>query len=524
MIKTLRITLQLRITYKCNAVIYALRQLPLIGKHIPEALFGSAALKLLVTVIAIGWELVAAFLGKAVYFLLILAATGLLASTASLPVGEEGALFLHLYLLMTLFGARMNSCFLGAEYADYYAICLLGMDARRYILVSYGYELVKLLVGHLIFSVGFGLMVGAPLWLCLLMPFAVAGIKTAFNAVRISFYEKTGDKKAAVAELAYYVLVLAAAVVPPLLGWVLPVPACRIAAVTFLAAGLLCTRKLMIFRDYRVLFQQNYLDIQQTLKENESALADQSGNAISLDAGIVSSRRGFEYLNELFIKRHRKILWKPALFATGISLAVVALALVTIHVTPGDAEFINENIMSVLPIIPFVLYAMNRGTSFTQALFMNCDRSLLTYPFFKQRKAVLKLFAIRLREIVKVNLLPALVIALGLPLILYISGGTDDLMDYVVLFVSVVSISIFFSAHYLVLYYLLQPYTAGTELKNPVYQVITGLTYYACFLLMELTPPAFLFGLCSIVFCIAYCLIACVLVYLLAPRTFRIRA
>lgn len=59
------------------------------------------------------------------------------------------------------------------------------------------------------------------------------------------------------------------------------------------------------------------------------------------------------------------------------------------------------------------MYAINRGTGFTKALFMNCDHSLLTYSFYKQPKFILKLFQIRLREIIKVNLLPALVIGRG---------------------------------------------------------------------------------------------------------------
>lgn len=77
--------------------------------------------------------------------------------------------------------------------------------------------------------------------------------------------------------------------------------------------------------------------------------------------------------------------------------------------------------MVYLPYFVFIMYAINRGTGFTQALFMNCDHSLLTYSFYKQPKFVLKLFQIRLREIVKVNLLPAAVIGGGLAGLLYAS-------------------------------------------------------------------------------------------------------
>ena len=38
---------------------------------------------------------------------------------------------------------------------------------------------------------------------------------------------------------------------------------------------------------------------------------------------------------------------------------------------------------------------------------MNCDHSMLTYSCYKEPASILKLFRIRLREIMKINLLPA---------------------------------------------------------------------------------------------------------------------
>ena len=111
--------------------------------------------------------------------------------------------------------------------------------------------------------------------------------------------------------------------------------------------------------------------------------------------------------------------------------------------------------MTWLPYFAFILYLINRGTGFTSALFMNCDHSLLTYSFYKQPKFVLKLFQIRLREIIKINAVPALVIGIGLSVILFVSGGTENPLNYVVLVVSVLFMSMFFSIHYLTAYYLL---------------------------------------------------------------------
>ena len=136
---------------------------------------------------------------------------------------------------------------------------------------------------------------------------------------------------------------------------------------------------------------------------------------------------------------------------------------------------------------------------------------------------VLHLFRIRLLEIMKINLLPAVIIGSALPILLYLSGGTDNPLNYVVLLVSILCMSMFFSVHYLTIYYLLQPYNAGTEMKSGTYRLVLTVTYFVCFFLMQQRIPILLFGALAILFCVLYCIVACILVYKFAPRTFRIR-
>ena len=109
-------------------------------------------------------------------------------------------------------------------------------------------------------------------------------------------------------------------------------------------------------------------------------------------------------------------------------------------------------------------------------------------------------------------------------LLLFASGGTDNPLNYVIIVVSVVCMSIFFSVHYLTLYYLLQPYNAGTEVKSGFYQIIMMATYAVCYAMIYLRLPTFVFGLCTIAFCVLYSAVACLLVYKVAPKTFRIRS
>ena len=120
-------------------------------------------------------------------------------------------------------------------------------------------------------------------------------------------------------------------------------------------------------------------------------------------------------------------------------------------------------------------------------------------------------------------LVPALVIGAGLSAILYVSGGTENPLNYVVLVCSVTAMSVFFSIHYLIVYYLLQPYTAGTEMKSGTYRIVMALTYVGCYALMNLRLPILVFGVACIAFCVLYSVVASVLIYKYAPRTFRLR-
>ena len=169
------------------------------------------------------------------------------------------------------------------------------------------------------------------------------------------------------------------------------------------------------------------------------------------------------------------------------------------------------------------MYIINRGQVVSQAMFMNCDHSMLTYGFYREPKVILNLFRERLKSVIVINLLPALVIATGLVFLLYMSGGTTEWLEYPLLFFSIIAMSIFFSVHHLVMYYLLQPYNVHSELKSSTYTVVNAITYFACYYMLQIKMPIFIFGLMTIIFSILYCFISLILVYRFAPKTFKLR-
>lgn len=522
--KTLRISFSLKNTYRVNSILFSLKQIPLIKKLLPESLYQVHGLKIFGNVISAICEVLAVFFGKLLYFLIMLMGAGMLyKDIADLP---SDRLFLHILLFLTAIGAFANTFLFNPTRDKYYAMFLMRMDARSYTLTDYGYAILKVLVGFLPFSIMFGLPQGIPLWICLLIPFFVAGAKITAAAGALLYYEKSGkapnENSFGKSKWIGLLVLLAAAYGLPAIGVLIPGYVTVGLMIFFILCGIAAARKIFTFPDYRSMYQQV---LSQSINQMDTAkrTREQSNKAITADTAVTSRRSGFEYLNELFIKRHQKILWKATKKIALVSVCLILGGLLAFYVAPEVKERINAMLLTYLPYFVFIMYAINRGTGFTRALFMNCDHSLLTYFFYKEPKFVLKLFQIRLREIIKVNLLPAVIIGAGLDILLYASGGTDHPLNYAVLFVSVVCLSVFFSAHYLTIYYLLQPYNAGTELKSGTYQIVLSVTYVVCFCMMQVQMPTLVFGLLTIAFCILYCIAACVLVYRFAPKTFRLR-
>lgn len=524
MIKTLRISFALKNTYRVNGILYSLKQIPLLKKILPGSLYKVRAFKIFANILSVIWEIMTAFLGRILYFLLMFIGAMQL---YEIPAESRGQLFLHIFVFLTIIGSYSNTFMFNPTKDKYYALIIMRMNAREYTLVNYFYTIIKAFIGFGVTGIIFGLLGGLTVWQCLLLPLFAVALKMSVAEYELRLYEKKGiatneNRLGKAAWIGMLVLMLASYGLPAI-GVILPVTVSISVMCLSVVAGVFSVKKILNFREYRSLYQQI---LTETMRQMDAIVPVQiqvQQKNISGDKSIVSNKKGFEYLNELFIKRHRKILWKSAKKIAMVALTLIVGALLAFCIKPELKEKANELLMTFLPYFVFIMYVINRGTGFTSSLFINCDHSLLTYSFYKQPKFILKLFWIRLREIVKINLLPAVVIGSGLAILLLASGGTDNPLNYVVLFVSIICLSIFFSVHYLTWYYLLQPYNAGTELKSGTYQVVMTVTYIVCYAMLQFELPTLLFGAMTIIFCVLYCIVAGILVYFLAPKTFKIR-
>ena len=524
MLKTFITSFKLQNTYRTNSIIYSIKQLPIIRKILPNSLYKNRGLKIFANIISILWEIISVFIGKIIYIV------AMIFMALSWYHTNQADTFIHIFTFLTFAGGVLNTYMLNPTKDKYYAIILMNINAREYGLSNYYYQLIKLVIGFLPFTIIFGMIAGVPLWIQILLPFFVLAVKLI--VMNYCIYDFKKNNKASNENLPTK-FVWGFVGICLLLAYGLPAMGITINSIIFLFVliitillGIYSFFKIHNFKDYRKMYKQvlNESNVyMQEIKTGTQAIKDVSLKQIELDTNYTSNKSGFAYFHDLFVKRHKKILTEVVKKQSVVILLLIFGMIIVINFNENLKNKTNEILLVYLPYFVFIMYLINRSSSVTTSMFMNCDHSMLTYRIFRTPKVILGIFKERLKTLISINLLPAVLIGGGLALLLFLSGGTDNPINYAILFVSIIAMSIFFSVHYLVMYYLLQPYNVGTEMKSSTYKVVQGLTYFICWYMIQIKMPIFSFGIATIIFCIAYCLISLFLAYKYAPKTFKLR-
>lgn len=523
MIDSFIISFKLKNTYKVNGIIYALKQIPLI-KRLPASLYASPGLKVFSYIVAAMIEFGSFFLGKFLYLLLF----------TTLPLmffGQVGSAegFLHIFFFLTLIGTFLNTHMFKASKDKYYAMFLMGMDAKKFTLSNYIYFLFKTFVGFLPLTLAFGLAQGLDFGICLIMPWFVISSKVIFSAFTLRHFAITGkrgnEKMPIPVSMVVVPILLIAAYLPLYFGLVLNGTIFITLCLLIFVGALVATRYILRYREYRRVYKDLLTESVIIDKKDKASEITRNAykNRIEVSMDEASSKTGYQYFNDLFVKRHRKLLLKSAKRTALILTALLVIATAACFLSKSFSDVVNNFILVYLPYTLFLMYVINRGKTVTQAMFMNCDHSMLSYRFYRQPKVILHLFVQRLKSLVIIDMLPSIVIAIGLPFLLCITGGTTNPLTYIIVFMTIIGISVFFSVHNLVLYYLLQPYNVNLEIKSGLYKVVDFLTYFVCYYAMGQEMSTLLFGTIVLIFSILYIIVSLFLVYKYAPKTFKLR-
>lgn len=520
-----------------NKVIYWLGRIPLVKRLVSDVLYESAEGKTALTVLHWIWYVLKSFLGTFLYLFLLCA-------LPLLPVADKGdythlfGSFCWLVLWLSFFlGALGNPFAVAADPLKYTCVRMMGIHARKY-------HLVQGAAYHLEYFVTFaaGLMTASALMkqgvlpgLILSVEMVCARLAAEWFHVRICTRYRKNLHGNVWFTLLFVCVGLGAGYPPALLlplethRWLLSLPVLLL----WLALGAVCTLLLVRYPHYY------RLTVDTCAPEKFSAEAAKQKNAgaqfkdVRLKdsdmtaEGECSALSGWPYLQELFFRRHRRMMYMPLKYVLIALGAVTLVGGVVLAILRGDGlSELFSRVTAVLPFCVFFLYIVQNniiGARITKAMFYNCDLAMLKFGWYRQPAVVLKNFVLRFRRICGVNLLLSGAVCVMFTVLTLCAGGRPAPMDYGAFLVALLALGVFFAVHSLGMYYLFQPYTSDLKVKNPFFGIINGVMYVLCYSCMQIRSTPTWFTAVVLAVTVVYSAVILLAVWRRAPRTFRVK-
>lgn len=540
MIKTFKIIFHLKTVMQVNVFLYYLKRLWVIGKVIPDQVYGlNSAKKVLTVLIAILMQ-IAGFAGKGLYLAVMVGLPFLfLGKNQIMAPGEQFLWMVHILFFMNcILGPLQDSQVFSVTRQKITCIKYMQMDASRYVQASLLFKYVPFFVYYLPFLViaaritGGSVIQGMGLWL-LLISFRMMG-----EALQVYLYDKKGFVLSRNMGFAWGVIIIAlvAAYLPLFLHLPQTVaPVIIHPAFVLLAAiaGGACFYYLMWgYKGYGKKLKQSielkylFSDAMKQAKQSSFAEVEMKEKDLRISQEKVAkyqNRKGYAYMNAIFFARHRRQLVRPIYYRLAVTAVILAGGIFLFVSDKNTAVNLSENLCVLLPYFVFIMYAMSVGDKSCRAMFYNCDISLLRYGYYRKPGTILQNFKIRLIRISLYNLIVGLALCLVAVIFCMICQTSLFTLDLLAFSVSIMLLAVLFTVHHLFLYYVFQPYSTGLDIKNPFFTAINSAMYFICFMCLKIKAGGTGFTMAVLAFTICYIAVALVLVYRLAPKYFRIK-
>lgn len=256
-------------------------------------------------------------------------------------------------------------------------------------------------------------------------------------------------------------------------------------------------------------------------------VADNAANPLKIKEKDLGKEKvkgeSFAYLNQVFFLRHRRIIRKPILIKSTILLLISLVISAYMYVKGFDLDGNVGEISTFL--IPLAMYILLKQDNILRSMYLNCDKGLMPYGFYREGKNVLAMYKERFKSLLKIMTIPSL--ALGLSyLILASFDGTLSLRQKALSLVYIALLALFFVSLPLMEYYLLSPFNQEGQKTGKAVILIDYLIYAAVFFILPQVTSKISYGVFLIavsIFIISFVITSQILVYKLAPKTFKIR-
>ncbi|MEG1256094.1 hypothetical protein [Clostridium sp.] len=529
MVRTFVNTYKFSFAEKVNGLIYFLKKVPLIGKKIPESIYKETKTKLTIGTIFEVISFLLRFLGKAIYILLMVLLPAMFFARNG---GDSKEIAIHIFFFLSLvMGPFVNVTVLEGMKKPFKMIRLMRVNPRKYF------------VGQIVYArmVNFIWFIPAMLLICspvnaIILATEFIAIKSFGEAVELFIYDRSNIMLPTKPwfNVVAIVIGLLLAYLLPYLGIVIDVGSFLYSILGLLIIVIVGVLSILYIFQYRgfnnlskVIITKNMMsngeDVVVQATFSDVKIDEKKIKAKDLDSRKYENKRGYEYINAIFFMRHRKLIVTATKNRT-IAIIILSLGIIgAIVLMPEIKADLLRIMQKTASAWVFIMYAMSTSQKVAKAMFYNCDVSLLRYGYYREGKVIISNFTARLKRVVILNLIPAVALCIGMCSIIVATGQINAIMNMIPMFLSIICLSCFFSIHHLFLYYTIQPYTSQLTIKSPLFSGINGITYFISYMCLSLDGSSYLFSIGVIVVTLIYMIIALVITYNVAPRTFKLK-
>ena len=521
MLNSLKKSLEIDLTYGINSFFYILQGLPIFKDLITNDIYASSGLKKIIRVFAAIFQFLKMLVLKFFYFFIIFSLSYYLFFNNMVKS------YFHLYFIATLLGIFINNKLLNTSKKKYFSLLLFQMDGINYFRSNLLWNQGINFILNSICIFFFGHLIASPIRYNIMLIVLSFFSRLIGEAGNIIFYKKKNyiwysNTKYYGAILLFFIGLMTL----PYFKIFISLRAIYISTILITILGIFTLNYLWKIKDYKTMYQKlsqatNIMDSKNDKDYLQQAMVAVTKKDQKIDSKKLKGKKGYDLFNTIFFERHKHILIRSAkkysVLLIGIYIVLGYLVLSKNTYKESIELFMNNK----LGWFVVIMYYINRGAIITQAMFFNCDHAMLCYNFYREPKIILELFKKRLSMVAKVNLLPATVIGIG-NAIIQVLTGTNNIITIVSTFLFIIFLSIFFSVHYLVIYYLLQPFNKNLEVKKASYSFATLGTYILSYQMTRVVMNSLQLSLLGLTLTILYIFISLGLVYKYAPKTFKL--
>ena len=535
MINTFINSFKVSFAEQANTFIYFLKRIPIVGKKIPDSVYKKTKAKLIIGVIGESAGVLGGFLKKTVYLGIM---TILPAYLITKDIAKMEPIFIHiLFFLSFVIGPLIKTTIFDENNKDAFnMITLMKADAREYYLGEIVYRNITDFIYFLVPVIITGLIIGFSPLKAIVLVLELIALKLIGEWLQLFVYDKW---EILIKNKVIFISLLVLGGF--LLAYALPINGMTInfekvlfnVYVVIIVLGLAVAAFIYLWKYTKytpiakvLLTKDKLFNIEairnqaifSTVKLDEKKMSDEELNTKKYDEKI-----GYEYLNSIFFLRFKRVMVKPIKQRVAIIGLIFLITMYFVLFMPGRRGDILSGIKKSIPIFIFIMYSMSTGERICKAMFYNCDSSLLRYAYYREASVILSNFTSRIKRVVILNLIPAVALCVAITCIILASGYSGQLINMIPLFLCIICLACFFSIHHLFMYYVLQPYTAELTVKSPLFKIINMIVYIACYTSLQIKTSSYYFALGIIVITIVYMVIALIVTYKVAPKTFKLK-